>query len=338
MLGPSKPTGTAGIGWQSRHCSVDDCVRRDPQFHCYSWVGGHAATTPTGDQWIVPSDLECPPGRDTATYLSMDAVTRLACAGEDEWRLIAVYRGPGRAGLHAGLERRPVLDGPLMLLLLPAASRARARRDTSLQGFIGPELGEDAAGACPWDDLTGSWAEVVGHLDDPVAESCTYVLNSPDRRGAVAPTRPGLGGVRVPDELRRDGTHGNDAAGVLARLPAAGPEGTHPKVAQSNLGSAAIGQRCLRSWRRVSSWSSSRSQTRTDGCRARALPAGRVDHRHAGAWPDLVRHQAKARRASRPSVIEELDQLMALRDEDSISPEEHKRRVEEVIGGRASNR
>jgi hypothetical protein len=45
----------------------------------------------------------------------------------------------------------------------------------------------------------------------------------------------------------------------------------------------------------------------------------------------------KAAASLDPQVIEQLDQLMALRDEGAISPEEHKRRVEEALGGGRSS-
>ena len=37
-----------------------------------------------------------------------------------------------------------------------------------------------------------SWVEVVGHLDDPVAETCTYVLNSQVDEAPSPPPDPDL--------------------------------------------------------------------------------------------------------------------------------------------------
>jgi hypothetical protein len=51
--------------------------------------------------------------------------------------------------------------------------------------------------------------------------------------------------------------------------------------------------------------------------------------------PIWLLSRPKAAASLDPQVIEQLDQLMALGDEGSISPEEHKRRAEEVLGGGA---
>ena len=172
--------------------SEAECGGETPQFQCTSWVGWAAATTPTGDQWIVPSDAECPPERDTATYLSMDAVERLACAGGDEWRLIAYIAAPGGRGCMPAWNVDPSWMDPSCSFFFPQPVQRELDEDTSLQGFIAPELGECGPGGCPWDDLTGSWVEVVGHLDDPVAETCTYVLNSQVDEAPSPPPDPDL--------------------------------------------------------------------------------------------------------------------------------------------------
>ena len=155
-------------------------------------MGWAAATTPTGDRWIVPSDAECPPGRDTATYLSKDAVTRLACAGDDEWRLTAYIAAPGGRGCMPVWNVDPFWMDPSCSFFFPQPVERELDEDTSLQGFIAPELGKCGPGGCPWDDLTGSWVEVVGHLDDPVAETCKSVLNSQIDEAPSPPPDPDL--------------------------------------------------------------------------------------------------------------------------------------------------
>ena len=190
---PSRPTGTPGTSWGARASkSVAECGGEVPQFQCTSWVGWAAATTPTGERWIVPLDPECPPERDTATYLSMDAVERLACAGDDEWRLVAYIAAPGGRGCMPVWNVDPFWMDPSCSFFFPQPVERELDEDTSLQGFIAPELGECGPGGCPWDDLTGSWAEIVGHLDDPVAESCTYVLNSQVDEAPSPPPDPDL--------------------------------------------------------------------------------------------------------------------------------------------------
>ena len=130
-----------------------------------------------GEQWIAPLDPECPPERDTATYLSMDAVERLACAGDDEWRLVAYIAAPGGRGCMPVWNVDPFWMDPSCSFFFPQPVERELDEDTSLQGFIAPELGECGPGLSVGrsDRIVG---EIVGHLDDPVAESCTYVLNS----------------------------------------------------------------------------------------------------------------------------------------------------------------
>lgn len=149
-----------------------------PSFKCTPWVGWAAATTPAGDRWLQPFDPDCPPGRDTATYLSLDAATRLACAGDDEWRLVT-YLAPtpvGR-GCYPVWLTDPFWMDAACALRFPQPVERETDTDTSIQVFIGPALGECVPSECPpFDELMGSWVEVVGHLDDPVAETCTSVL------------------------------------------------------------------------------------------------------------------------------------------------------------------
>lgn len=162
--------------------SAAECAVEFPPFHCTGWVGWAAGTTPTGDRWILPVELDCPLERDTTTYVSMDAMTRLACAGGDEWRL-ATYFAPlpvGRGCYQVWLID-PFWMDPACALRFPQPVERETDTDTSIQVFIGPSLGDCIPSACPpFDELRGSWVEVLGHLDDPVAETCTSVLQFPE--------------------------------------------------------------------------------------------------------------------------------------------------------------
>ena len=119
--------------------------------------------------------------------------TRLACAGDDGWRLVT-YLAP----LAAGRGRFPVwfIDRfwmePAGALFFPQPIESQTDIDMSIQGFIEPELGDCVPGGCPFDELKGSWVEVVGHLDDPVAETCTSVLNSQVDEAPSPPPDPDL--------------------------------------------------------------------------------------------------------------------------------------------------
>ena len=171
--------------------SVAECVGEILPFQCTTWVGWAAGITPEGDQWVVPFEpvVDCPPGRDTTTYLSLDALTRLACAGDDEWRLVAYVAPPGGRGCFSAWMVDPGWMSCARLFPQPVESELDG--DSSLAVFIPPELGECGPG-CPWDELTGSWVEVVGHLDDPVAKTCAYVLNSQFVEAPSPPPDPDL--------------------------------------------------------------------------------------------------------------------------------------------------
>ena len=177
------------------------CESETPPFQCTSWVGWAAGITPAGDRWLEHYDPDCPRGRDTATYLSLDPATRLACAGDDEWRLVAYVALPGGRGCMPVWLVDPMWMDPSCSFFFPQPVERQVDEDTSLRAFIPPEL-DCGQGCDPWDRFRGSWVEVVGHLDDPVAQTCTYVLNSswfaeapfppPDKDLAVFGCRLGL--------------------------------------------------------------------------------------------------------------------------------------------------
>ena len=159
--------------------SADECAAETRPFHCAPWVGWAAGAAPEGDPWLEPIDTDCPAERDTPAYISTDALTRLACAGDAEWKLVA-YVAPMAAG--RGCFPVWIVDPFWMdsacTLNFPQPAESETDMDTSIQAFVPPELGECLPAACPpFDELKGSWVEIVGHLDDPAAETCTSVLN-----------------------------------------------------------------------------------------------------------------------------------------------------------------
>lgn len=179
LAGPTEADGytwyqLAGIGSPTDA----ECIGESLGFHCTLWVGWAAGSTADGDVWLERLEVDCPAGRDTAAYVSLDAARRLACAGNEEWRLVA-YLAP----LAQGRGCFPVwLVDPFWMdrscgLFFPQPVEREFDEDTSIQAFIPPELGECGPAGCPFDNLKGSWVEIVGHLDDPIAETCTPVLN-----------------------------------------------------------------------------------------------------------------------------------------------------------------
>ena len=155
------------------HFAAEVCTVEPRPFHCGPWIGWAAGLTPTGDRWIERFEPDCAPGRDTTTYLSMDSLTRLACAGDDEWRLVTyLARAGGRGCFPAWLVDPNWMDQSCSLFF-PQPIESEFDSDTRIQGFIPPELGQFDE----FDELKGSWVEVVGHLDDPIAQTCTAVRN-----------------------------------------------------------------------------------------------------------------------------------------------------------------
>jgi hypothetical protein len=129
-------------------------------------------------------------GVSSTAYLSMDALTRLACASDYEWRLVAYLAPSGGRGCFPVWLVDPFWMDPSCSFFFPQPVESEFDGDTSLQGFIAPELGACGPGGCPFDELKGSWVEVVGHLDDPVAERVSRSsTRASGRRRSPRPTQ-----------------------------------------------------------------------------------------------------------------------------------------------------
>jgi len=151
-----------------------------PSLECADWFGWAAGLSPEGDRWLAPLEAHCPAARDTDAYIPLPPATRLACAGGDEWRLVAYLAPEGGRGCYPVWVTNPRwLDGACNLLF-PQPEQNEYDSDERLQAFVHPDLGKcgfDVTRACPFDALTMSWVEMVGHLDDPVASTCIAVLS-----------------------------------------------------------------------------------------------------------------------------------------------------------------
>jgi hypothetical protein len=87
----------------------------------------------------------------------------------------------------------PFWMDPACALVFPQPVERQTDIDMSIQAFIRPALGDCVPGAClPFDELKGSWVEIIGHLDDPVAETCTSVLNESIDQAPYPPPHPDL--------------------------------------------------------------------------------------------------------------------------------------------------
>lgn len=157
-------------------CGTPD---RTDAFACAAELGWSVATTSENDAWLEAVDPGCPTTRDTETYIALDPVVRLACAGDDQWELVA-FLAPetgGRGCFPVWLTDPGWLDGSCNFFF-PQPDESQFDDDTRLQAFIPPDLGSCTVDGCPFDALRGSWVRILGHLDDPAARTCTSVLSS----------------------------------------------------------------------------------------------------------------------------------------------------------------
>lgn len=160
---------------------------------CATELGWAAAASAAGDAWLEPVNPDCPSERDTEAYLGLDPVERLACAGDEEWRLVG-YLAPmteGRGCFPVWTVDPFWMDGSCNFFF-PQPVETEFDTDTSLQAFVPPELGECRPEGCPFDSLKGSWVEVVGQLDHSAARECTMVLNASIDEPPYPPIGPEL--------------------------------------------------------------------------------------------------------------------------------------------------
>lgn len=172
-----------------------DCNRPETAsaLACANELGWAAAVTADGERWMEPVGPGCPSARDTEAYLALDAVERLACAGDAPWQLVA-YLAPetGGRGCYPVWVVDPFwMDGSCNFFF-PQPTESQLDADTRLQAFVPPQLGSCNADGCPFDELKGSWVEITGHLGDPVAETCTMVRN-PSHPSFGEPSNPPAG-------------------------------------------------------------------------------------------------------------------------------------------------
>jgi len=165
-------------------------VVREPSARCRALFGWAAGTSPGGETWLAPRPDNCtPPPLDTATYVSLASLERLACYGDATWTLRAYMAPP--TGVYCGIG--PFHDDPIWLdncafVMLQAEEKAfdsgfavHVHTDVGACSFRGmnPE--------CPFAELVRQWIEVRGHLDDPAALSCVPPVAGSDDPGVIPP-------------------------------------------------------------------------------------------------------------------------------------------------------
>jgi hypothetical protein len=162
-----------------------------PTLACSSWFGWAAAGTPDGDPWLAPLNPVCPTERTTASYLSLQRAERLACAGDDEWKLTAYLAEEGGRGCLPIWYVEPVWLFAQCNLFFPQPVQADSDGDERLQTFVPPALGTCTYSlyqpGCPFAVFKGSWVEITGHLDDPAASTCVAKLSDEYLHGDPPP-------------------------------------------------------------------------------------------------------------------------------------------------------
>ena len=146
-----------------------------PSARCRALFGWAAGTGVDGEPWLAPRPGDCPPPvLDTATYVSLASLERLACFGDATWTLRAYLPPP--TGVHCGIG--PIHDEPIWLQNC-AFVFLEAEEDQYASGFavhVHPDVGacpfRGMNPECPFSGLVRQWVEMRGHLDDPAAISC----------------------------------------------------------------------------------------------------------------------------------------------------------------------
>jgi hypothetical protein len=155
----------------------------EPSLECASWFGWSAGVSAAGDRWLEAIRPDCPPALNTEAYLSLLPAERLACAGSAEWRLRAyVAPSTGGRGCYPVYVVDPMwLDASCNLSSFLQPEESEYDDFTGLQVFVHPDVGgctlRDERMACPFEALRGSWIEITGQLDHPVAHECSPTLS-----------------------------------------------------------------------------------------------------------------------------------------------------------------
>jgi hypothetical protein len=168
----------ARVGEAEGNCAL----ARPPTDRCHTLFGWAAGTGADSEPWLAPWPSDCPAqSLDTATYVSLAPLERLACFGDATWTLRAFQPPP--TGVYCGVG--PFHDDPVWLDNC-AFVFLQAEQNEYESGFavhVHPEVGAcpfRGDPKCPFTELIGQWIEVRGHLDDPAALNCVPPITAGD--------------------------------------------------------------------------------------------------------------------------------------------------------------
>jgi hypothetical protein len=100
---------------------------------------------------------------------------QLACAGSGEWHLRVFLARHPRSGFCGPWLTVPTWLDESCNRVFPQPQESDGDGYARLQAFVAPSLGncgELLQPSCVLNPLVGTWVELTGHLDDPVAREC----------------------------------------------------------------------------------------------------------------------------------------------------------------------
>ncbi|HUF06159.1 MAG TPA: hypothetical protein VMP86_02095 [Candidatus Binatia bacterium] len=127
----------------------------------FGWV---ASAHRDGEAWIVMEDLSCPEPSDLDAFLALAPEERLACFKD---RTIEFRGGDGGCGVADG----PVNFEPAWLAGTSGCGFGAAPGEIAMLLRFPPEV--------PQDFGPGRTVDVIGHFDDPAAETCRATSSDP---------------------------------------------------------------------------------------------------------------------------------------------------------------
>lgn len=128
----------------------------------FGWV---ASAHRDGEPWIVMEDLDCPEPSDLDALLALAPEERLACFGD---RTIEFRGDEGGCGVANG----PIAYEPAWLAAPSGCGFSEAPGEIAMLLRFPPDV--------PQDFGPGQPVDVIGHFDDPAAETCRATSSDPE--------------------------------------------------------------------------------------------------------------------------------------------------------------
>jgi hypothetical protein len=159
------------------------CTGPDPMT-CPTWFGWAAVGDSAGNQWVVPTELQCPDAPTSVeSYVAIPEGQRLACFGATPLTLRA-YLAPQLQGQECVVAHttQPEWLHICAVQFLQAEGGTGQAGEPEIAAHLDPALGTCDYGGrgpagCPYVPFIGQSIEVVAHHDDPAAQSCVQTIS-----------------------------------------------------------------------------------------------------------------------------------------------------------------